>query len=122
MKCLSSVLLLALGVQAHAGSCEQMKGAYQSMQSHADELVVKRSLFKVKPFTLGREEFKACAIVSFQIDGQGGARDMRLASFYPHQGVGRAAEEALAQYRFVPGDYKERRFVLLLEYNKLELP
>lgn len=122
MRCLSFALLLALGAPVHAGSCEQMKGLYQSMPSHADELVAERSPFKVLPTMLGRGEFRACAIVSFQLDGQGGVRAMKLAAFHPHQGIGRAAEAALVHYRFVPGDYQGRRFVLLFEYNKLELP
>lgn len=121
MKHLLSLLLLMLGASAHANSCAEMEAGYKAMLPHADELVVSRGEFHPPLQVLGRLESLACAIVSFHIDGSGEPYDVRVASSYPAQGIGRAAMEALKSYKFVPVDDGRRRFFLMLKYNRFEL-
>lgn len=71
MKNLILLSLLVLGANAYADSCAEMEGRYKSMPSHADELIARRVEFKLPPYTLDRFESRACAIVSFYIDGSG---------------------------------------------------
>jgi len=115
------MLLLGFGADAYAGSCAEMEHRYDSMPSHADGLVARRSDFSVPLHIFDRFESQACAIVSFHIDGSGGAYDVRVASYHPSQGIGRAAMEALKGYEFTPGDYGDKLFVLMLKYNRFEL-
>jgi len=121
MKYLLLLPLMVLGANAYAGSCVEMEGRYESMPSHADALIAKRGKFSVPSQMFGRFESRACAIVSFHIDGSGGAYDIRVTSYHPSQGVGREAMEALKGYEFTPGDYRDRLFVLLLKFNRFEL-
>lgn len=121
MKYLLSLVLLMLGANAYAGSCVEMESRYGSMPSRADGLIAKRGEFGVPAQILGRFEHRACAIVSFHIDGSGSAYEIRVVSYHPSQGIGRAAMEALKSYKFVSGDYGNKLFVLMLKYNKFEL-
>ena len=123
MKHLILLSLLVAGVSAntYADSCVEMEGKYKSMPSHADDLIAKRVDFKLPSHTLDRFQSRACAIVSFHVDGSGSAHDMRVVAYSPSQGVGRAALETLRGYEFVPGDYKGRLFVLMLNFKKFEL-
>ena len=114
-------LLLGFVTDAYAGSCAEMEHRYESMPSHADGLIAKRGKFSVPSQMFGRFESRACAIVSFHIDGSGGAYDIRAASYHPSQGIGRAAMEALKGYEFTPGNYGNKLFVLMLKYNRFEL-
>lgn len=121
MKHIIFLSLLVAGTNAYADSCVEMEAMYKSMPSHADELIAKRVDFKLPSHTLERFQSRACAIVSFYVDGSGSANDLRVVAYSPSRGVGRAALETLRGYEFVPGDYKGRLFVLMLRFNRFEL-
>lgn len=121
MKELLLLSLLVVCFSAYADSCVEMERRYEPMPSRADGLIAKRAEFKVPPQMLDRFQSRACAVVSFHIDGSGSAYDVRVVSSYPSRGIGRAAMQALKGYEFAPGNYGKRSFVLMLKYNKFEL-
>ncbi|TBR39409.1 MULTISPECIES: hypothetical protein [Dyella] len=109
-------LIFALSAPANAGSCQLLMDKYDEMPFHGEALVLKRGEFKVSPHVLGRSQFAACAIISFQIDDDGNAVGPKVVEYWPSRGVGEAARTSLRDYKFNMGDHG-KRYVLFLQYN-----
>lgn len=112
------VALFAL-FNAHASTCDDMRAKYNNLEGHADNRIIKNSVFSVSSHVIGRSKHEACAIVSFFIDANGKAREVNAISYFPSAGVGETAKLYLNNVDFKPDSHA--KYILYLNYNKFSL-
>ena len=121
MQLIKVLLLLATGLVSTdaLGKCKCMNESLSETISLTKAKIISSERVKVPAGFFDADTNYGCALLSFVIDKNGRATQIKLVESYPNRSVAANARDALKKYKFSPG-ISATNAALLFEVNAIE--